>query len=1122
MLVFSHSEKSCVSPLAKQSGFALISVVVVLFVLAAVAALISMESPLETELVASNAEHTHALYVAQAGLSHAKWAAEHSGCANYNDVPDTAFGANRYNASFAPATSSPVAILATGTTAAGTTAAYKRNDVRIFDMANAQTLEMQPDGTDGEDSWISEWQTTQNRGNSPNLDVNHYWAGERVRTLLKFDVSEIPPAAKITSAVLELSADNASETGGVVDARRLTAAWDEDAVTWNERQSGVPWTTPGGDFESEIFASTDVAPGASGWNQWDVSTLVQAWADGSYANHGVIISLDTLGRGTEFESSDIPSETDRPKLTISYVCECDSNCQLGFPADLLFVAVDPLNLTAQEVAKIDLIESWGYTVQLIGAADTQEIFDNAVLANDVAFITEDINSGTLNTKLTTAPIGVVTEEDNLSDEFGMASGIVWDNGSALTITDNSHYISSPFELGPLTIMATSGPLAYMQGSLAPNLSQLADSPAGQPALVALEVGESMVGGGTAAGRRALLPWGGNDFDLSSLSSDGRLIMQRALEWAAAEPPAAPTKVLFAVPDSASLDAQDTTKKALIEGWGFALQLISATDTQANFDAAVATAHVAYISENIVSSDLGTKLRDATIGVVDEEGALYDEFGIASSNLSYTASDINVADNLHYITSPFNIGLLTIVNSGQELKGLTGTVAPGIRTLAEGSGAATLVAVQQGAPLYDSGTAAGRRVTLPWGGNPFDINALNPDGKTIMRRALEWAAGIDSGGGGDGGGGPVAHWKLDDGIGSTAIDSSGNGHNGTLAGNPSWTDGIAAGALDFDGAGDYVDGGNVLAGGTPTISVTAWVFKRDSGDDRLVSRSSGTSIPDHIISLGVANTTIRVRLRTTDNGGSSNYDGGTMSLNEWTHLAFTYDGTNLRIYRNGSEIASFNVTGPVLASDLPVVLGNLNTTQDRYLNGVLDDVRIYNRALSPGQIAILATVCNDNVADDFEAGNYAGSTGSLSWSTDWLEIGESDGPNSGDEQIVLYGNQVLRIQDNDGGGEGAEREADLSAYTNALLSIRYWRDGLDGVDDYVTVEVSSNGGVEWTEVGRIEGPGSDAVETVLTENYDITSFIATNTRIRILSSPTMGPTDAVYFDDIDIQASGCAN
>ena len=54
---------------------------------------------------------------------------------------------------------------------------------------------------------------------------------------------------------------------------------------------------------------------------------------------------------------------------------------------------------------------------------------------------------------------------------------------------------------------------------------------------------------------------------------------------------------------------------------------------------------------------------------------------------------------------------------------------------------------------------------------------------------------------------VAHWKLDDGSGTTAVDSSANGNDGTFVGDPQWASGILGGALDFDGVDDYVDCGN---------------------------------------------------------------------------------------------------------------------------------------------------------------------------------------------------------------------------------------------------------------------------------------------------------------------------
>jgi hypothetical protein len=72
-----------------------------------------------------------------------------------------------------------------------------------------------------------------------------------------------------------------------------------------------------------------------------------------------------------------------------------------------------------------------------------------------------------------------------------------------------------------------------------------------------------------------------------------------------------------------------------------------------------------------------------------------------------------------------------------------------------------------------------------------------------------------------------------------------------------------------------------------------------------------------------------------------------------HLAFTYDGGMLRIYMDGAETASHAITGDMIASTLDVAIGNVNATDDRYWNGLLDDVRIYDRFLDPVEIADLA-------------------------------------------------------------------------------------------------------------------------------------------------------------------------
>jgi hypothetical protein len=197
----------------------------------------------------------------------------------------------------------------------------------------------------------------------------------------------------------------------------------------------------------------------------------------------------------------------------------------------------------------------------------------------------------------------------------------------------------------------------------------------------------------------------------------------------------PETILLVVPDAASLTAQDAAKKALIESWGYAVFLISASDLQADFDAAVAVSDAVYVSEEVVSTDVGTKLKDATIGVLLEEDALTDEMGISSTSTNYTSAAIDIVDNTHYITSPFSLGSLTIANSAQEFTTVSGTLSPDLQVLAEEplSTAGTFVVLDTGDALWDSGTAAACRVQLAWGGSNFDINSLNANGLLLMQR-----------------------------------------------------------------------------------------------------------------------------------------------------------------------------------------------------------------------------------------------------------------------------------------------------------------------------------------------------------------------------------------------------
>ena len=413
----------------------------------------------------------------------------------------------------------------------------------------------------------------------------------------------------------------------------------------------------------------------------------------------------------------------------------------------------------------------------------------------------------------------------------------------------------------------------------------------------------------------------------------------------------------------------------------------------------------------------------------------------------------------------------------------------------------------------------------WDGTLDDVRIYNRvlDGSDIAELAV--------------GSGPIAHWKLDDGSGSTAIDSEGT-HDGTVSG-ASWASGQDAGALNFDGSNDFAnltsdeELDDLFVGGATFM---AWIRPTgwgESGFGRIVDKAGNVSgaRDGWSVSLQSSDGSLGLVQGFTGDYGYWDTPPGSITLNDWQHLAVVYDASSTAndplIYLDGvlQTVSENRAPAGSLRSDasFDLTLGNYALATSRTFDGDIDDVRVYDRMLSQAEIAITVSAmgggggsCADTYRDEFnEEEEYDGSDGSLDWSTDWLEINESDGPDSGDERVRDDDDAefVLQVRDNDGGGEGAQREADLSGYASARLSFDYRRDGLDNTDDYVKVEVSANGGSSWTELDRFEGPGTD--NAYQAASYDISAYIAANTRVRFITSPSHGSGDEVYFDNVEI-------
>jgi chitodextrinase len=210
-------------------------------------------------------------------------------------------------------------------------------------------------------------------------------------------------------------------------------------------------------------------------------------------------------------------------------------------------------------------------------------------------------------------------------------------------------------------------------------------------------------------------------------------------------------------------------------------------------------------------------------------------------------------------------------------------------------------------------------------------------------------------------GLIGYWKLDEGSGITASDSVGTNH-GTLTNGPTWALGKVGSAVNFNGVNNYISLPNIDVVGTG-ITIAAWVklsAADTSSDYRIISKATTWSEDDHWWMLGTTNsagTKLRARLKAGGVTQTLVASSGNLSVGVWHHAVLRYDGTTMKLYLDGVEVGSVSKTGTLDTNvSAPVNIGrNPGTPDTGYINGSVDEVRIYNRALS---VAEIIDVMND--------------------------------------------------------------------------------------------------------------------------------------------------------------------
>jgi hypothetical protein len=210
-------------------------------------------------------------------------------------------------------------------------------------------------------------------------------------------------------------------------------------------------------------------------------------------------------------------------------------------------------------------------------------------------------------------------------------------------------------------------------------------------------------------------------------------------------------------------------------------------------------------------------------------------------------------------------------------------------------------------------------------------------------------------------GLVAFYALD----GDVNDSSGNEHNGTIVGDPAFVEGQVGMALDFDGTDDVVELGKFdVVGG---ITLAAWIKPDDFeiNDARIITKANEWSGDSHwwMVST-ISETSLRFRLKTDEGPTTATLiSDPVLEVGVFTHVAATWDGSMMRIYKDGVEVASQEKGGTAVAvdPDISVAIGSQPSDAfasdpghvAKFFDGLIDEVQIYERALSDGEILYLA-------------------------------------------------------------------------------------------------------------------------------------------------------------------------
>ena len=330
---------------------------------------------------------------------------------------------------------------------------------------------------------------------------------------------------------------------------------------------------------------------------------------------------------------------------------------------------------------------------------------------------------------------------------------------------------------------------------------------------------------------------------------------------------------------------------------------------------------------------------------------------------------------------------------------------------------------------------------------------------------------------------ISHWAFDEGSGSMAYDSAGS-NDGTIFGSAAWTTGVSGNALSFDGIDDYVDLSAHLYSfrGMAEGTVGLWVYldpANTGGYALSMYNDPNARRLDFIVE------TSQLKVFEWNDNVQATKSG--LSLSGWQYIAFTQDGSGVDIYLNG-EIQSlttntlggrwFNYSEPYEPNTFRI--GSLLTS---YFDGLIDEVRIYDRALT-----------EQGISDLYE--QYGYSLEPYSLTTASTEGGSVTVPGEAGPYTYEEGTQVTITAQPDQGYEFAYWSGDVETigYARAATTVIAMNEDYAITANFIPVDTTNTTSYKYDERGRLirEVRIVDGVDYVTQFTYDGADRLASTT------------------------------